>query len=319
MKISSKTVSFIVSFLIGFFVLHPLAMILGHVMHEIEEPGSHLGMNQILLEILQTYSIEMLPWGIVFGCLCGFAGYAHVSVKLQKELLQRANASKDKFFSIIAHDLRNPFSALFNYSDKLLKDYDTLPDDKKRKLIRSLQRSSQQTYKLIENLLEWSRLQSDGILPNPRSIPINDVIRETLLFVKEKADSKSIAVNEKLQEGLIVFADLDMISLVLRNLTENAIKFTNKGGEITVYSKRVGQLVEVSVEDNGIGMTESEMEQLFRVDVKQSRLGTDKELGTGLGLILCKEFVEKNTGRLTVYSQLNRGSMFSIVLPACEA
>lgn len=318
MKILNKRNAFIASFLIGFLIVHPLAMVVGHIMHEIDEPGSHISMNQILLEIVQTYSLEMLPWGIVFGILCGFAGYAYVSLKLQKELLQKANASKDKFFSIIAHDLRNPFSSLLNLSDTLLRRFDTLPDDKKKKLISSLQSSSQKTYKLLENLLEWSRMQSGDIQPNPRIIEINDLIRETIHLVKEKANSKSISIKENLQEGTFIFADRNMISLVLRNLAENAIKFTNKGGEITIRSARKDRNLEIIVEDNGIGMNEADMGRLFRVDMKQSRPGTEKESGTGLGLILCKEFIEKNKGQLKVSSQQNIGSRFMILLPASK-
>ncbi|MCL4551136.1 MAG: PAS domain S-box protein [Bacteroidetes bacterium] len=229
--------------------------------------------------------------------------------------LRQLNQTKDKFFSIIAHDLKNPFITIMGFSDLLLSDYEELSDQERLYYIQEMKKSADLSHNLLQNLLQWSRSQTGRIEFSPQPIDIKKVIDENIELLRVAAERKQISMISNTQEDLIVFADEDMLNTILRNLLTNALKFTNKHGVITAETKRSDSFVGIEVKDNGVGMPENVRESLFRLDVSHSSLGTDNEAGTGLGLILCKEFVEKNGGSISVESEVDKGTTFKFTLP----
>lgn len=229
--------------------------------------------------------------------------------------LKEANETKDKFFSIIAHDLRNPFQTLLGFSEILLEDFDALSDEEKLDLIGEISHSSHNAHKLLNNLLQWSRSQTGTIPFSPENINLRELFETELLVLKTFAIKKNICINFFPNPAATVFADRDMMATVFRNLVSNAIKFTKPDGEVTItMTERNGRVV-VCVIDNGLGMSDEKRESIFNLDAGHSTAGTNGEQGTGLGLILCKEFVEKNNGKIWVESKLGEGSSFCFSVP----
>lgn len=229
--------------------------------------------------------------------------------------LKQANAAKDKFLSIIAHDLKNPLQSLLLASDLLYrykKDYDKEKLEKKHKQIYD---SSRQIAELLENLLQWARSQTSSIKFMPKVVSVENIISDSLSYCKGYADKKEIKIDTNINSELNVVADKDMLSTIMRNLISNAVKFTPINGNITIETKENGSDCVISVIDNGIGMDEDTLADLFRIDVHHSNPGTENEKGTGLGLIICKEFAEKNGGTILVESNKSEGSKFSLTLP----
>jgi len=239
----------------------------------------------------------------------------HLALRQAQQELREANATKDKFFSIIAHDLKNPFSALIGLSELLIKNFTHFDDEKKKSFIQKIYNSSDHMYKLLENLLNWSRMQSGRIQWQPETINLSMISDDNILLLKTAAENKNIHFFSDLDAATIVFADADMVTMVMRNLMTNAIKFTNEGGEVKITSKKTGNYEEITVSDTGLGLSSQDLEKLFRIDVQHSTIGTSKEKGTGLGLILCKEFIEKNGGKIWVDSEPGKGSDFKFLLP----
>lgn len=231
--------------------------------------------------------------------------------------LKEVNKSKDKFFSIISHDLKNPFNSLLGLLDLLIQRFDYYDDSKKKKLLKTLYKSSENTYKLLENLLEWSRTQSDKIEFVPEKINLNKTVFGIISFLQEIVNKKEIILSGDFKSQEFVFADKNMLNTVLRNLISNAIKFTPNKGQIIVSAKRQkdNKYIEISVLDTGVGIDSETIGNLFDIGSNTSTSGTNNEKGTGLGLILCKEFVEKNGGKIWVENELNKGSNFSFTLP----
>jgi len=240
-------------------------------------------------------------------------------VKERTAELRIANASKDKFFSIIAHDLRNPFNALFGLTDFLIDNWQDIDEATKIELIKDLQTSSKLTFNLLQNLLDWSRSQTGQITVRAVDLDASKLVEETIGVLKKQAGNKCINVKNLIPESTMCFADPNMVSTIFRNLISNSIKFSNHGGKIDVNAVAVDGHYEFSVEDNGIGMDKDTRDKLFRITEKVKRPGTDNEEGTGLGLILCKEFAEKNGGSIRVESEQNSGSKFFFTLPLCKA
>ncbi|RIJ50740.1 hybrid sensor histidine kinase/response regulator [Maribellus luteus] len=240
-------------------------------------------------------------------------------VKERTAELEIANAAKDKFFSIIAHDLRNPFNALFGLTDFLIDNWQDIDEVTKIELIKDLQSSSKLTFNLLQNLLDWSRSQTGQITVRAVAIDANKLVTETIGVLKKQAGNKCINVKNFVPETTLCFADPNMVSTVFRNLISNSIKFSNHGGKIEVSAAAVDGHYEFSVEDNGIGMDKDTRDKLFRITEKVKRPGTENEEGTGLGLILCKEFVEKNGGSIRVESEQNSGSKFFFTLPISQS
>ncbi len=234
-------------------------------------------------------------------------------INLKNRELQETNAEKDKFFSILAHDLRNPFNALLGYTELLTEEYDSLSPADITTAIGSLRKSSLNLYRLLENLLEWSRIQRGSISFDPRPVNLRTIVNEIHNIVSESASKKQITIQIDIPDDIAVMADPHMVSTIIRNLVFNAIKFTRDGGTI-MLSAHVDDpsFVEIRIEDNGIGMSREILNNLFRLDGKSNRPGTAGEASTGLGLIICKDFVDKHGGRISATSTEGAGSTFTV-------
>ncbi len=229
--------------------------------------------------------------------------------------LMELNSTKDKFFSIIGHDLRNPLNALLGFSELISGNSREYSPGEIQKYSKIINEAAKNIHLLIENLLEWSRSQSGNIEFNPRETDLSPMVDEIVKVFGIQAEKKSISIKSEIPEGTRVFADRDLLSTVLRNLVNNAVKFTPKNGEVLVYSGQTGEGVCISVKDTGVGMTEAQLDTLFSLIHEPSSQGTAKEKGTGLGLILCKEFVDMHNGKIWAESKPEKGSTFSFILP----
>lgn len=236
-------------------------------------------------------------------------------VEQRTKELSIANASKDKFFSIIAHDLKSPFNALFGLTDFLIGSWDEIDEATKLELITDLQHSSKVTYNLLQNLLEWSRSQTGNIKIEAVEFDAAKIIAENVDILDGQAENKQIKVENGVDIETLCYADVNMISTVFRNIISNALKFTHQKGKIEIGVAKTPSYNEFFVKDNGIGMDEDTLSKLFKITEKVKRNGTADEEGTGLGLILCKEFVEKNEGSIRVESTVNEGTSFYITVP----
>ena len=232
--------------------------------------------------------------------------------------LRELNAQKDKFFSIIAHDLISPFNAILGFSQLLVSQIEEGDFENIDEYAEMIERSSQQAVDLLTNLLEWSRAQTGRMEFNPTILELHALISENKELFDIIAGQKSIRIDTKLAGEMFVFADKQMISTVLRNLTSNAIKFTKPGGQITLSARKSEGEILLSVRDTGVGISADRLEKLFRIDESESTLGTNQEVGTGLGLILCQEFVAKHGGKIWAESEAGKGSTFYFTLP-CRA
>ena len=236
-------------------------------------------------------------------------------VAMKTAELKDLNASKDKFFSIIAHDLKNPFSNIIGLSGILKEELKSGDPKMNEECVEMINVSAVQSLKLLENLLEWAKSQTGNLLFKPVSIKLNELYFEEFDLLNEMAIAKNIQLLSSIPDNLVIKADSNMIRTVLRNLISNALKFTHKGGKIEVNTLVDDNQVEISVSDNGIGMTKSTIDKLFRIDANLSTNGTEDEKGTGLGLFLCKEFIEKHGGKIWVESESGKGSIFKFILP----
>jgi two-component system, sensor histidine kinase and response regulator len=240
---------------------------------------------------------------------------AETALQESEKKLKEANAAKDKFFSIIAHDLRNPFNAVIGFSNILRENISEFDINEISEYIGYINDSANNAYVLLGNLLDWARSQTNSIQFKPAEVNISNIIKSTLVILSGEATKKNISITSKVPAGFMVFADGNMVSAVVRNLVSNAIKFTRPGGLITISSCLAEGCHEFTVEDNGVGIQQKDLEKLFRIDTKVYTKGTADESGTGLGLILCKEFIEKNSGTIRVESEPGRGSQFKFTLP----
>jgi signal transduction histidine kinase len=237
-------------------------------------------------------------------------------IEQSEQELRLLNASKNKFFSIIAHDLKNPLHTILGYSYLLNKDYDRFNEEARRKFALNIHQSTNNIFRLLQNLLEWSRSQTGRLNFSPAVVEYQRILDNSLSVLRSMADQKNIVIKAENDPELEIFADPLMIETVLRNLIGNAIKFTPEGGQIDVSAKRENGQILVSVSDTGIGITEEDTKNLFLIDSKVKRKGTNNEDGSGLGLILCQEFVDKHDGKIWVESTLGKGSAFTFSIPA---
>ncbi|MFA8433627.1 MAG: tetratricopeptide repeat protein [Marinifilaceae bacterium] len=233
------------------------------------------------------------------------------SEQIQKEL----NGTKDKLFSIIAHDLINPFNAILGFSTFLHKNYFRMEEKDRIHSAQNIHEASQQAFNLLNNLLQWARSQTNKLSYRPSALNLFSIVKQNVLLHESNAREKSIDIQIAVDENSIVYSDEHLLSTVIRNLLSNAIKFTNPNGRITLRSEKKDGMMEVSVSDNGVGIDKTNLEQLFKMEQNNSQPGTLKEPGTGLGLVLCKEFVEKNRGKIWVESELGKGSSFIFTVP----
>ena len=230
--------------------------------------------------------------------------------------LQIANSEKDKFFSIIAHDVRGPLSTFLLFTEMMAENLHTYSMDEIQVMAESMNKSAASLFDLLENLLEWARMQR-GLIPySPEQLSLISVLNDSFETLLQPAKNKSIAMVVDVHSDLEVVADRNMLASIFRNLISNAIKFTPKGGKVTIKAdKNKRNEIEICVSDNGIGMDEIMLQDLFRIDIYNNRKGTDGETSVGLGLLLCRDFVEKQGGRLWVESEVGLGSTFSFTLP----
>jgi PAS domain S-box-containing protein len=242
--------------------------------------------------------------------------------KEAEEKLQELNLSKDKFLSIISHDLKVPFGQFISATELILDKAGEFDIAQIEKIVRLLNEQAVKSYKLLENLLEWSRNQKGLIDFNPQPVGLDVLVNDVVEDLQQLADNKSITISPKIKSGHFIYADNYMLSTIIRNLVSNAIKFTNINGQITISSRYIfgedafgDKQLEISVADTGVGIRKEDIAKLFRIDTAFSSKGTEKESGTGLGLILCKDFVEKHGGRIWVESEAGKGSIFKFRIP----
>ncbi len=233
----------------------------------------------------------------------------------QKDELEELNVTKDRFFSILAHDLKNPFSSLHSMSGLVSENYLNLEEDEKLKMMQNIHKSAELIFNLLENLLTWSKSQRGKIEFAPSRFNLSKVIEVNFNLHQIPAEKKGINLSADIKDQLLAYGDREMINTVVRNLVNNAVKFCREDDDIKIWVNKVGKMHEVVVGDSGIGISEVDKKKLFRIDEKYKIKGTAGETGTGLGLVLCKEFVEKNGGEIRVISEEGSGSEFIFTIP----
>lgn len=225
------------------------------------------------------------------------------------------NQSKDRYFSLLAHDLKSPFTTILGFSQYIVQYYDELSPLEIKEHINSVNRTAGDFYKMLETLLEWFRLQSGRMESSPSVIELKEIINVKISLLNETAVNKQITLVDNTPIGLKVFADSYMLNSIIQNLITNGIKFTKPGGSVAISAEAAGNVAAISVSDTGIGMSQDDIGKLFNFDYVHSTLGTAKEKGTGLGLIIVKELIDANGGTISVTSELGKGSVFTFTLP----
>ena len=232
--------------------------------------------------------------------------------------LKKANATKDKFFSVISRDLLAPFSSLISLSSMLYDNYGKWKDDKRLLFVNSIRESSKQGYKLLENLITWSKIQSGVIEYFPSEIDLGSAINLAIEQLTENITEKNLSINKIPQQFIFAYADYHMIHSVIKNILSNAVKFSPENGKIQIELVKNEEFVEVAVTDKGKGIEKTYISSLFKIDRFSTEYGPTDEKGTGLGLIICREFVEKNGGKIWAESKLGKGSRFTFTIPLCK-
>lgn len=239
----------------------------------------------------------------------------NIMLKERNEQLKQLNVSKDKFFSIIAHDLRNPFSSLLAFTRFAAHKIEDFSRDELQEMIRDMHVSAERLYELLENLLTWSRTQRGVIQYRPTRLDMKQIVDQVVELFESHAERKQITLRNLIQQKVRVYADRDMIDMIVRNLTSNALKFTETGGTVDISVTQNNRDIEIAVTDTGIGISQEDLPKLFQINSKVKCLGTAGEEGTGLGLILCKELLEQNGGSIWAESKEGKGSTFRFKLP----
>jgi signal transduction histidine kinase len=249
-------------------------------------------------------------------------------LEVSQKQLQHANATKDKFFSIISHDLKSPFNGIMGFAELVETDYDSLTDEERKEMVHEIRKASENTYMLLEDLLAWSRSQRGLINYSPKTFNLINLCRYTLETTSSAARRKQIHIELDVDEEIHVCGDQNMITTILRNLLSNSIKYSRQGGKVVLSAHPVliktgkthhpNPMVEISVTDEGIGINAENIGRLFRIDEKLRTPGTANETGTGLGLLICKDFVEIHGGTISVASREGEGSTFSFTVPRAD-
>lgn len=235
-----------------------------------------------------------------------------------EQKLQELNAAKDKLFSIIGHDLRNPFFIISSYSDMLKEDYGRLTDKERDRIVNTIGDTARYAHRLLENLLNWARSQTGRMEYTPSPLQLKKIVSSSLEVLYFQAQKKNITISIEIPVYLMVRADKNMIDTILRNLAANAVKFTEPGGSVKITASDFNEFVKVTVEETGIGLSDKDVSKLFKIDTKNNEIGGPKgvkEKGTGLGLIICKEFVERHGGQIWAESEVGKGSQFYFTIP----
>ncbi|MBI9054575.1 MAG: PAS domain S-box protein [Bacteroidales bacterium] len=239
---------------------------------------------------------------------------AEKEIEDQRDKLALSNATKNKFFRIIAHDLRNPISTLAGSTNLILNDFEEYNQDQTKRFIGELNKLSQTTFNLLENLLDWSSTQMGDIRFTPENIDLKLITNENIELINRKIDQKNINLIQNITKDSFAFADENMVKTIIRNLLSNAVKFTPENGQIEITTQILKNNIHYSVKDNGIGIEKENLKKLFRIDQHYTAIGLNNEKGSGLGLILCKEFVEKNGGNIEINSTPNEGTTIEFTL-----
>ncbi|MBN1143220.1 MAG: DUF1638 domain-containing protein [Bacteroidales bacterium] len=229
--------------------------------------------------------------------------------------LREANLSKDKFISVLSHDLKNPFNILVGYSHLLVEELERNNIQEAQEFALIMRQTIEDALKLLENLLEWTRSKSGKIRFNPERFELNQHLDQVLALLNQQADAKGITITRSMPVGTFITADREMLSTILRNLISNALKYTRNGGDVHISAECNQDEIVFSVRDNGIGMSSEKLESLFMPDQSESAPGTDQEKGTGLGLILTHDFVKAHGGKIWVESEVDRGTAFHFTIP----
>lgn len=302
------------------------------IMHQKDEPPAFCVCNQLLKnEPDHTYEMFIENMGGWFNISVTpllnddgvMEGSIHIArnntdrkhyekaVQIKYKELVKVNAGKDKFFSIITHDLRSPFQLLLGYTGLLVDQLPNLTSGEIQKYAVGIRNSATNFFNLLETLLEWSRIQQGTITINREAVLLLSIVNDSIVLIQESLKNKGIVITCDIQAGLYVFTDKYIIQTVIRNLLSNAMKFTPKGGKISISANPHGnKIVEISISDTGIGMSNEIVDNLFRIDVKTNRSGTDGEPSAGLGLIICKDFIDMLGGKIWVESKEGKGSVF---------
>jgi signal transduction histidine kinase len=233
--------------------------------------------------------------------------------------LSKINAEKDKFFSIIAHDLRSPFQGLLYLTELMADVKENYTVSELTDFSKSLNISANNLYQLLENLLIWAMVENGSLSITPKQLNLSAIVLQNIGLINERVVQKRITIVNEVPDNQVIYADEEMINTILRNLISNAVKFTSGGGIVTIRSKIIENImIEISVNDTGVGMPEDIVKKLFKIDEQVGSKGTDGELSTGLGLILCREFVEKHGGTIWTESIIGKGSSFMFTIPATQ-
>ncbi len=240
---------------------------------------------------------------------------SEIVIQHQNQELKELNATKDKLFSLIAHDLRSPFNSILGYSELIIDEAKIKRDVDTAALAAIIRSSANSTLYLLDNLLEWAKSQTGEINFKPEYLNLSDVVKEMIEIFKPTAKIKNISLNFFESDKIEVYADQNMLRTILRNLIHNAVKFTNTNGKIEICYKRVNDNILITVSDNGVGMNTKMIGKLFKPDSSITTPGTAQERGSGLGLLMCKEFIDKHCGKIWVVSEVSKGSDFNFTLP----
>jgi signal transduction histidine kinase len=248
---------------------------------------------------------------------------ANISERKQTELiinqqtneLIKLNSDKDRFISIMSHDLKSPFSGILGLADFLMKNFPRLERVKILETVKQINKSARNTFELLEDILLWAKNQQGRIPFYPQLLSLRTICTDALEVLQSNASAKQINIKSDFSDQITVFADPEMLKTVLRNLVSNAIKFTNTGGIIKINVQQINSIAEIAISDNGVGIKPSELKKLFDISQVISKTGTAEESGTGLGLLICKDFIEKHGGRIWVESESGSGSDFKFTLP----
>ncbi len=274
---------------------------------------------------LRIYIVGSFIWLLgIFAMEFGYKKYRQYARNIEninqqlensRQKLSELNDNKDKYFSILSHDLKNSFQSILSYSDYLVADFDDIDSTDLKEGIKNCNSSSKKIYKLLEDLLTWNKMQTGTLDFEPREFSASEMIKENVELLSEKAKHKEITLKNEVDDSLQIYADPDMFKAIIRNLVSNAIKFTNKDGEVKVTAESDYDKTTFSVIDTGVGISDENKEKLFKLDNSFTTMGTDKERGTGLGLIICKDMIKKHGGDIWVESTQGEGSSFRFTIP----
>lgn len=241
-----------------------------------------------------------------------------ITVEQLLENARKSNATKLKLLKVISHDLRAPFTGLLGLTELMEQHYERYSKDEMKEMLRMLSDSSKNTLMLIENLIQWSKLQSNEMMPNRKNLRLNSIIKQNIAIYSNMATQKSITFINKIDDFILVNADENMLMMIVRNLINNAIKFTNEGGSIQLSAEPKRRYISITIADSGIGMTAEQINAVLVSEEQTSLAGTSGEKGSGLGLLLCKEFIEKHKCRMYIDSQPGGGTVITFTMPIAK-